>query len=159
VNVWCVDLLDNLATSGTYTVLPSSALSGAPGVPILTSEQVGEIGGLKLWGDEYLAQISKDPNVAAAVQLAIWTVEYGSVTYDPLGPPVDGAGGYVSQLLAAVGDGVIPSFYNFRVLIEAGNQTVITDAPEPSTWAMMLLGFAGLGYAGFRNARAKAALA
>jgi threonine/homoserine/homoserine lactone efflux protein len=26
--------------------------------------------------------------------------------------------------------------------------------PEPSTWAMMLLGFAGLGYAGYRRARA-----
>jgi hypothetical protein len=25
--------------------------------------------------------------------------------------------------------------------------------PEPSTWAMMLLGFAGLGYAGFRRSR------
>jgi hypothetical protein len=32
----------------------------------------------------------------------------------------------------------------------------IGDVPtirEPSTWAMMLLGFAGLGYAGFRKAR------
>jgi PEP-CTERM motif len=27
-------------------------------------------------------------------------------------------------------------------------------APEPSTWAMMLLGFAGLGFAGYRRARA-----
>jgi PEP-CTERM motif-containing protein len=26
--------------------------------------------------------------------------------------------------------------------------------PEPSTWAMMLLGFAGLGYAGFRKSKA-----
>jgi hypothetical protein len=26
-------------------------------------------------------------------------------------------------------------------------------APEPSTWAMMLLGFAGLGYAGWRARR------
>ena len=26
--------------------------------------------------------------------------------------------------------------------------------PEPSTWAMMLLGFAGLGFAGYRRARA-----
>jgi hypothetical protein len=25
--------------------------------------------------------------------------------------------------------------------------------PEPSTWAMMLLGFAGLGYTGYRRAR------
>ena len=26
--------------------------------------------------------------------------------------------------------------------------------PEPSTWAMMLVGFAGLGFAGYRRARA-----
>lgn len=31
--------------------------------------------------------------------------------------------------------------------------------PEPSTWAMMLLGFAGLGYAGYRKARQTRALA
>jgi hypothetical protein len=29
-------------------------------------------------------------------------------------------------------------------------------APEPSTWAMMLLGFAGLGFAGYRRARTSA---
>ena len=29
----------------------------------------------------------------------------------------------------------------------------ITAVPEPSTWAMMLLGFAGLGYAGWRGSR------
>jgi hypothetical protein len=162
VNVWCVDLTDNLSlTGGTYAVLPSSALSGAPGVPVLTSLQVGEIGGLKLFGDEYLAQISDDPNVAAAIQLAIWTIEYGGVTYDPLGPPVDSpSGGYVADLVGAVEGGDIPLYYGFHVLIEAGNQTVITDSiPEPSTWAMMLLGFAGLGYAGFRNVKAKATVA
>jgi PEP-CTERM motif len=32
-----------------------------------------------------------------------------------------------------------------------------TAAPEPSTWAMMLLGFAGLGYAGYCNARQRRA--
>jgi hypothetical protein len=30
----------------------------------------------------------------------------------------------------------------------------IPGVPEPSTWAMMLLGFAGLGFAGYRRARA-----
>ena len=29
----------------------------------------------------------------------------------------------------------------------------ITAVPEPSTWAMMLVGFAGLGYAGYRQTR------
>jgi len=33
----------------------------------------------------------------------------------------------------------------------------ITGVPEPATWAMMILGFAGLGYAGFRSARRKPA--
>jgi hypothetical protein len=31
--------------------------------------------------------------------------------------------------------------------------TVATAVPERSTWAMMLVGFAGLGFAGYRNAR------
>ena len=26
-------------------------------------------------------------------------------------------------------------------------------APEPTTWAMILLGFAGVGYVGYRRAR------
>jgi hypothetical protein len=30
--------------------------------------------------------------------------------------------------------------------------TVGAAIPEPSTWPMMMLGFAGLGYAGFRRA-------
>jgi PEP-CTERM motif len=35
----------------------------------------------------------------------------------------------------------------------------VTIVPEPSTWAMMLLGFAGLGYAGYRASRRTAAAA
>src|ERR1700677_4605761 len=31
--------------------------------------------------------------------------------------------------------------------------SVTTAAPEPSTWAMILLGFAGLGFAGYRRTR------
>jgi hypothetical protein len=31
--------------------------------------------------------------------------------------------------------------------------------PEPSTWAMMLIGFAGLGFAGYRTSRKSAAIA
>jgi hypothetical protein len=31
-------------------------------------------------------------------------------------------------------------------------------APEPSTWAMMLLGFVGLGFHGYRHARKASAV-
>jgi hypothetical protein len=35
-----------------------------------------------------------------------------------------------------------------------GRVDISTNTPEPSTWAMMLFGFSGLGYAGHRRARA-----
>ena len=35
------------------------------------------------------------------------------------------------------------------------NVVVTTGVPEPSTWAMMMLGFAGLGYAAFRRSNGK----
>ena len=35
----------------------------------------------------------------------------------------------------------------------------ISEVPEASTWAMMLIGFAGLGFAGYRAPRTSAALA
>jgi hypothetical protein len=38
------------------------------------------------------------------------------------------------------------------------NVTAATPVPEPSTWAMMLVGFAGLGYAGYRRRSAQEGL-
>ena len=35
----------------------------------------------------------------------------------------------------------------------AFNDVTLTIVPEPSTWAMMLLGFGGLGFAGYRQAK------
>jgi PEP-CTERM motif len=40
-----------------------------------------------------------------------------------------------------------PTFENYYAV------TVGSAVPEPSTWAMMLLGFAGLGFAGYRTSR------
>ena len=38
-------------------------------------------------------------------------------------------------------------------------QMEVEPAPEPSTWAMMLVGFAGLGFAGWRGSRTTASAA
>jgi len=38
------------------------------------------------------------------------------------------------------------------ILTSAGDATFTATIPEPSTWAMMLIGFAGLAYAGYRRA-------
>ncbi len=37
-------------------------------------------------------------------------------------------------------------------------QTKVSAVPEPSTWAMLVLGFAGLGFVGYRKARLTSAL-
>ena len=39
----------------------------------------------------------------------------------------------------------------------AFNDVTLTIVPEPSTWAMMLLGFGGLGFAGYCKARIRRA--
>ena len=158
VLAWCVDTADDLKQSGTYTVLPSSALETAlPGIPNggLSWTQIGEIGWLKKSGDDYISNVSADANVAAAYALAIWTVEYGdSFKYNDPGQPIDG---YVSDLLGDINTEHYTPFYGFRVLeASGGNQTLITDSiPEPSTWAMMAVGLAGLGLAGSRSLRPK----
>jgi hypothetical protein len=56
----------------------------------------------------------------------------------------DITGGYV----AYVGPGDFP----FRGFLA-------TPVPEPSTWAMMLIGFAGLGFVGYRRTRKPASIA
>ena len=48
-----------------------------------------------------------------------------------------------------------PGHYGFQGLSDEGwgIQNVTTSIPEPSTWAMMLLSFASLGFAGYRSTR------
>jgi hypothetical protein len=46
-----------------------------------------------------------------------------------------------------------------NVCLGAGPCGTGSSVPEPSTWAMMLLGFVGLGFAGYRRARAGRATA
>ena len=136
------------------------------------------MGALALHGDFLVAHpgLYTSQEVAAAIQVAIWDVEYGTTffTYDTLGSPIDaappGTSGLVGRYLALVGTGnPWDEYFGTLVFAAAGNQTLLwapepsigptIAIPEPSTWAMMLLGFAGLGYAGFRKAKAKAALA
>src|SRR5690348_7623573 len=75
---WCMDIYDWLQYSGTFTVKPLTT-AGAPATagtnPTLTQAQIGQIGALISYGN---ANINTNYNVSAAIQLAIWELEYGS---------------------------------------------------------------------------------
>ena len=80
VDVWCVDLPDVFVqTGGTYDVGSSEVLNGSPGVPPLTPDQIGEIGALAKYGTSlvYHPGVYTPEEVAAAIQIAIWDIEYG----------------------------------------------------------------------------------
>jgi hypothetical protein len=109
-----------------------------------------------------------------------WYPEPGKVSYDNLFyagglapvtcagvPPLGYFDDYGVMLTLANGDlvdiysngGSGPGVYGAVVLVDgvadytsAGGLS-LTAAPEPSTWAMMMLGFAGLGFAAYRKAR------
>ena len=65
----------------------------------------------------------------------------------------------------SVGAGNGPGLYGALVLADGvvvdgtSGGGLSLNAPEPSTWAMMILGFAGLGFAGYRKSRKASAVA
>jgi hypothetical protein len=61
---------------------------------------------------------------------------------------------YTGQTFSSLG--VTPGTYEWKWGTGANqNFTLEIGVPEPSTWAMMLLGFAGFGFAGYRTRRAR----
>jgi hypothetical protein len=54
-------------------------------------------------------------------------------------------------------------FNNFSIEVGGGDLLAVTSiapvVPEPSTWAMMLLRFAGLGFAGYHQRQKRAGVA
>ncbi len=71
-------------------------------------------------------------------------------------PLTFGGSAYTASFTDSLGPGIyyaeITGRVNSTVLGVGGSVTTIA-VPEPSTWAMMLIGFASLGFAGYRASR------
>jgi fibronectin-binding protein len=162
INAWCVDLYHDLQPSGTYNVglLTTTTLSGIEPVT-LSSNQIGEIGALVVNGYHLVSETPptgySQQDVAAAIQIAIWEAEYPTFAATGLDAEQSLANTYLTD--AQTGSGAWAPFYGITALTAtndqglATNQTLVTvtGVPEASTWAMMVMGFAGLGYAAFHR--------
>jgi hypothetical protein len=79
----------------------------------------------------------------------------------PRGIQLSGTTSFSNSVTDKVGGLDISSFVenfgatpiNVYLTIDLPEGFYITAVPEPSTWAMMLIGFAGIGFAGYRSRR------
>lgn len=69
--------------------------------------------------------------------------------------PIIGTGSDVITISAITN----PSEWYVDNVSFSGPSPVVASVPEPSTWAMLLIGFAGLGFAGYRRATKSAVFA
>jgi hypothetical protein len=145
-----VTTADTTDIVGGYDVLSiSGTISGPSGgtIALLSnpSQPSPDYGDIFLYNNVYFptGQTKVDVNgiVFSAGGYDYNLYAYGTTTYLSSNNP---AGVYIPGQTVNFGD---PGRANFA-----------TSAPEPSTWAMMLLGFAGLAFAGWRKARSGAAL-
>jgi len=75
---WCLDVFDDLQNKGVYSVTPNGSINGGN-----TASTPGHIGALMLEGNNLIAANQgylswSVADISAAVQVAIWTAEYGA---------------------------------------------------------------------------------
>jgi hypothetical protein len=166
LSVWCIDATHILQSSDTYGfVTPpftDNGGTGGPGTQISNPPVLGEIGALVNWGD---ANINSNYNVSAAVQLAIWTIEYPDGTFTSDSSAVNMLVATLVNDVQTDATGFAPYTNLFEVVDPKDNQGLVfatggyntqfvNPTPLPSTWTMMLIGLAGLGFiAGQRRKR------
>jgi hypothetical protein len=152
---YCGDLFDTLhAGSYSWGDLTRNGLGGTLGT--LDDAQLRQVGalvtlGLSAWG-------LGDGMMAAAAQLAIWSVEYRNVPNVQADIESGVSNGLLADLHKLMTDSETNDGTYARALIPSDgsqNQQMLTRqvaaVPEPSTWAMMILGFSGVGFMAYRR--------
>ena len=119
-------------------------------------------------GQQTLTNLNSSALVIVSIsneKIVSWTVDVTTGTLSPL------TGQVISTTFAALlGRGLdfgtqayanplSGSFGEVTTSNRLKGSWTVAAVPEPSTWALMLLGFAGLGFAGYRRGRAQRGLA
>jgi hypothetical protein len=167
-----VDILFGSQTSQTF---PSQVFStGAPGPfslaspiipptpPLHTTEPFNLTAKAGFWFTDTQATIYNNSTPPAPFGGDFSTFDFTFTNEDITGVSIDASSSAdflpatvtllgQDEFKVVVGDGVDPAFLSNLVIDVTTAGTVTPGVPEPSTWALILLGFAGLGYAGYRG--------
>jgi hypothetical protein len=149
-----------VANAASYTF--SFSGSGYTGSGTLTTSDTVTAGYDQQDGYEITSFTGMVNGVTIGDLLAVGTDVGGAPVTNLLYPSVpelfdfQGFGFYLNGAKASIYNYIDPSY--FEIFIEGqGNKpisfnlTAVAAVPEPSTWAMMMLGLAGLGFAGRRR--------
>jgi hypothetical protein len=154
LQVWCLDIFTYLLGSDTYTVgsLTTAGAGGSSSNPTLTTQQIGEIGALVANGNSLIATPGRSNDISAAIQLAIWKVEYTNFTYTGLDSgAIALAAGYLADVAPG---GTWAPVSNVSLLSEGdNNQTMAFVTPLPAALPLFATGLGALGLLGWRRKR------
>ena len=161
---WCLDLVDLVAGTTTYTIGPLSAGGNIDSVSGITQTQLNELGFLMSYGNAHISTT----DVSAAAQLAIWWVEYGKTHLDfsnnsaaitLAGTLYNDALGFANtpgSVTQYVPDTSNQSLGNGQT---TGGGGTVPSTPLPAALPLFASGLGALGLLGWRRKRKNAALA
>lgn len=105
----------------------------------------------------YSALLSEPTDTPIGVDLYIYAYVGNGLPFESLTPTptFDSVSAYVDPYFSIDPSNADAGAYSILVSPGIGNSPSpgVLGSPEPSTWAMMLLGFAGLSFAGYRRAK------
>jgi PEP-CTERM motif len=165
VEVWCMDVNDILFVPYNFQISAASPINlPKPGIPnTITLGQLLTIDNLVFSGNDAIDNLGASAGVSAEYQVAIWQTEYGNAFSYTASAGFKNA---VDALIDANDNGsplfnpATVHFSWYSDAVEAPNQTMINQVgsepfstPEPSTWAMGIMGFGVLGALAFKRRR------
>jgi hypothetical protein len=158
LGVWCVDLFRSISLGGNYTYDEGAFTTNNSAPPVaptaLTATQIDNIGKLAAYGN-FLMSTAPTNAKSAAIQAAIWNVEYGTTA--------TGSAAFNTELANVMA--ALPTLTNpggVALFSQKNSQGLFTSqglykpnsVPEPST--LIIMAFALLSLMGLRALRQQA---